>query len=101
MTYSGNDISKFHTDHVHDLHSKAVGYRQDILVNGIRSIEYVLVRDNGLFEQVSQATVICDDGRKAVVNCGNVRTFYIGFADVERWDIKASSLNSTSLLGID
>ena len=94
MDYYGSDITKFHTDHINDLHYKAVGYREDILVNGIRHVEHVSVKDNGLFEQVIKASVICDDGRKAVVSCVNVRMFYVGFADVERWDIKASSRNS-------
>ena len=99
MYYYGRDIPKFHIDQVRDLHSKAVGYRQDILVNGIDFVESVFVKDNGLFDQVVLASVFCDDGRHTDVSCRSVRSFYVGFADVERWDIKASSLNTTALLG--
>ena len=99
MDYYGSDISKFHTDHINDLHYKAVGYREDILVNGIEFVESVFVKDNGLFDQVVAASVFCDDGRHTNVSCRSVRSFYVGFADVERWDMKASSLNKTVLLG--
>ena len=44
MYYYGRDIPKFHIDQVRDLHSKAVGYREDILVNGIDFVESVFVR---------------------------------------------------------